>query len=149
MLIFKTLQDKNSFSWGILITIFVLVWPAIPLRGLDIWFKTLIGLFPTNIGYLILAFLIGIYTSLFIYIKKNKKTCLFCRPQKSGILGGVVGVFLGVCPACIPAIAFFLPLSLTITIGYYSWVFLLTGILFLVFAIWRMGGFSKILKKAL
>lgn len=143
MLIFKALQYKNSLFWGILITISVLVWPVIPLRGLDVWSKTLIGLFPTNIGYPILAFLIGIYTAIFVYSRKNPGLCP-AKKGKSGIFGGVTGVFLGACPACIPVITLFLPLSLTITLSYYSWIFLSLAIIVLIFAIYRMGGFKKV-----
>lgn len=143
MLIFQALKDKTALFWGVLVMVITLLWPAILLKGLNVWFKTLTGLFPTNIGYPFLVLLIGIYVALFVYSKKNPLLCPV-KKKKSGVFGGVVGVLFGACPACIPSIAFFLPLGLTIFLSHYSWLFLLLAIIFLIFAIYRMGGFKKI-----
>ena len=142
ILILKALKDKTALFWGVLAMVIVLLWPAIPLRSLDVWLKTLTGLFPTNIGYPILSLLIGIYTTLFVFIRKNPALCQV-KKEKTGILAGIGGILLGACPACIPVIAFFLPLGLAITLSYYSWLFLSAAIIFLIFAIWRMGGLQS------
>ena len=143
MLILHVLKDKISLFWGILAMAIAFLWPAIPLRGLDVWFKTLTSLFPTNVGYPILVILIGIYTALYVYNKRNPEVCPV-RKEKTGFFASLGGILLGACPACIPALAFFLPLSFTITLSYYSWLFLSIAIIFLIFAIWQMGGFKKI-----
>lgn len=142
MLIFKALKDKTALFWGITTSFAALFWPAVPLQGLDIWLKTLIGLFPTNIGYPPLVILIGVYTALFVFNKKRAKLCAV-KKTKTGVFASLTGVLLGACPACIPALAFFLPLSATITLSYFSWAFLLAAVIFLLFSIWKMGGFQK------
>lgn len=142
MLILKALQDKTALFSGIAASAISLIWPAIPLRGLDVWFKTLTGLFPTNVGYPLLVILIGLYTALFVFNRKRAKLCAV-KQTKTGALASFTGILLGACPACIPALAFFLPLGATITLSYFSWIFLVVAIIFLLFSIWRMEGFKK------
>jgi len=142
MLIIKALQNRKALFYGMSVMLIALFWPAIPLRGLDVWFKTLARLFPTNIGYLPLVVLMGFYTTLFVYRRQKAELCRLNGGRK-GIVASFVGVFLGACPACIPAIAFFLPLSATITLSYFSWIFLLFAILLLTFLIFRMGAFQR------
>lgn len=146
ILILKALQNKKALFSGLLAFLITLLWPAIPLKSLYVWLKTLIGLSPTNIGYLILAFLIGLYTALFVYQRSQVNFCPTCKVkvEKRGFFNALIGVLLGACPACIPAIAFFLPLSVTITLSYFSWLFLLLAIVFLSLSIWRIGGFKNV-----
>jgi hypothetical protein len=40
-------------------------------------------------------------------------------------------------------LAVFLPLSVTITLSYFSWIFSTLAIFILLFLIWRMNGFKK------
>lgn len=140
MLLIDAWKNKKSAIWGIVIALIVLFWPAIPLRGLDIWMKTLFGLFPTNVLYPILIFLIASFVALFIY-NKECKTCNINNTTATS--ASLVGVLLGACPACIPALAFFLPLSVTVTLSYFSWAFLLASIIILTFVIYKMNGFRK------
>lgn len=143
MVILKVWTNKVSATVGILVIAVVLLWPAIPLRSLDIWAQTLIQKFPTNVLYPIFALLMGSYTALYTYDKKVAKCCRV-DATKASAAPSVLGVILGACPACIPALAFFLPLSVTITIGYYSWIILLASIALILFSIWRAGGFQKL-----
>lgn len=134
-------KNKKSMMMGITVILVVLLWPAIPLKGLNVWFKTMAGISYTLFLYPIMALLTGSFLVLYIYNKKCK-TCEI-NPAK-GASASVFGVLLGACPACIPALAFFLPLSLTVTLSYFSWAFLLVSIFILTFVIYKMGGFKKI-----
>lgn len=142
MIIFKVWTHKLSISIGILIIGIVLLWPAIPLRSLDVWLQTLASKFPTNVLYPIFALLIGSYAALYTYDKKVAKCCRVDATKVSAA-PSILGILLGACPACIPVLAFFLPLSVTIAIGYYSWIILLVSIALILFSIWRAGGFQK------
>lgn len=142
MIIFKVWTHKLSASIGILVIGIVLLWPAIPLRSLDVWLQTLASKFPTNVLYPIFALLIGSYATLYTYDKKVAKCCRV-DATKASAAPSILGILLGACPACIPALAFFLPLSVTIAIGYYSWIILLASIALILFSIWRAGGFQK------
>lgn len=142
MIIFKVWTHKLSTSIGILISGIVLLWPAIPLRSLDVWLQTLVSRFPINVLYPIFALLIGSYAALYIYDKKVAKSCRV-EATKASVAPSLFGILLGVCPACIPTLAFFLPLSFTIAIGYYSWIILLVSIGLIFFSIWKAGGFQK------
>ncbi len=139
MNVIKAWTNRKSALIGFVVIIAVILWPAAPLRGLDVWFQTLIGLFPTNILYPIMAVLIGSYVALYMYSRESK-TCKI-NPA-AGTSASFVGVLFGACPACIPALAFFLPLSATVTLSYFSWAFLAVSIGIIIFALYRMGGFK-------
>lgn len=142
MLLLKVWTNKKSALVGFVIFVFVLLWPSIPLSSVNLWLQTLTNLFPTQILYPILSFLIGSYVAIYFYNKKVE-TCCSINNAKTGASTSVAGVLLGACPACIPVIAFFLPLSVTITLSYFSWLFAVASILILLFAIYRMNGFKK------
>ena len=143
ILILKVWRNKISASAGIAAIALTLLWPSIPLRGLDAWLKTLVNLFPTNFLYPILAILIGTFVAIYIYNKKVQSCCSI-KSTGTGASASFIGIFLGACPACIPALAFFLPLSATVTLSYFSWAFLLASIAVLTFAIYKMNGFRRI-----
>jgi hypothetical protein len=143
MLIFKVWTHKVSAGAGLLAVAVVLLWPAVPLASLTVWFQTLVAKFPTNVLYPIFALIIGTYVALFVYDRKVA-TCCRVGTSRTGAAASLFGVLLGACPACIPLLAFFLPLSFTIVLGYYSWMILLGSILILLWSIWRIGGFQKL-----
>ena len=143
MLLFKAWTNKKSALIGLLLFLFILLWPAVPLRSINLWLLTLTNLFPTVILYPILSFLTGSYAAIYFYNKKIERCCSI-KNMKTGASASVAGVLLGACPACIPVIAFFLPLSITITLSYFSWVFAIVAIFVLLFAIYRMNGFKKV-----
>ena len=139
MRLVKAWRNKKSALIGFIVIIFVLLWPSIPLRGVDVWMKTLFDLFPTNILYPIMSILVASYAALYVY-NRQSKTCN--TSATSGASASFLGVLLGACPACIPVLAFFLPLSITVTLSYYSWIFLTVSIVILLFAIYKMEGFK-------
>lgn len=142
MILWRVWTNKLSGSIGLLVVAIVLLWPALPLKSFDIWFQTLISKFPTNILYPIFALAIGSYAALYTYDKKVMRCCRADAAKTAA--PSILGIFLGACPACIPTLAFFLPLSVTIAIGYYSWLILLVSIALVLFSLWRTGGFQII-----
>lgn len=141
MVLLRVWRHPLSAGIGLAVILIVLLWPAVPLRGLGIWLQTLTGYFPTNLLYPIFALLLGSYAALFSYDKWVARCCRVTgKGTASASLGGVI---LGACPACIPALGFFLPLSATVAIGFYSWIILLAAIGLITFSVWRAGGFQK------
>lgn len=138
--IIEAWKNRKTALIGIVVILVVLLWPAIPLKGLDVWFKTMADISYTLFLYPIMAILTGSFVVLYIH-NKQCKTCEI-NPT-SGVSASIFGVLFGACPACIPAIAFFLPLSLTVTLSYFSWVFLLISIFILTLIIYRIGGFKR------
>ena len=130
--IIEAWKNRKDALIGIIVIFVVLLWPAIPLRGLDVWFKTMIGISYTIFLYPVMAMLTGSYVVLYMY-NKQQKICKL-NPAK-GASASFLGILLGACPACIPALAFFLPLSITVTLSYFSWIFLLASIFILTFII--------------
>ncbi|MBI2664643.1 hypothetical protein HYX10_04885 [Candidatus Woesearchaeota archaeon] len=136
----KAWKNGRAALIGAAVVLAVLLWPAIPLRGFDIWFETMAGISYTLFLYPILAVLTGSFAVLYIY----NKQCKTCKVNPAGgASASIFGVLLGACPACIPAIAFFLPLSVTVTLSYFSWIFLSAAIALLVFSIYKSGGFRR------
>ena len=130
------IKDKKAVGLGAVVLFFSALWPALLLRDLKVWWQTIVAFFPLSAGYLLLSLLLGFYTLLFVYLRRHSS----CAVRGGGFLGGLLGGLFGLCPACFPALSFFLPLSLTLTLSYYSWLFLLASIIFLAFAIrqlWR------------
>ena len=141
LLIVKAWAHKKALMYGLLVMIVALFWPAIPLRSVSTWFDTLTSLFPTNILYPILVILTGSFTAIYVYKREKLKVCI---SSKSGGFASLIGFILGACPACIPAIGFFLPLTFTITLSYLSWIILLISVLVLLFVIYKQGAFRKV-----
>ena len=123
--------------------VIVLLWPSIPLRGVDNWLQFLYYYTPQNYFYLLLSVLSGLYAGIYVYNKKVNACCSITN-EKTAATGSVIGILLGACPACIPVLAFFLPLSVTIVLSRISLLFLILSIAVMVFAIYRMNGFKKV-----
>lgn len=138
--IIEAWKNRKAATIGIITIFIILLWPAIPLKGLDIWLKTMADISYTLFLYPIMAISTGSFVALYVY-NKQCKTCKI-NPT-SGASASIFGILLGACPACIPALAFFLPLSITVTLSYFSWAFLLASIFILTFIIYRIGGFRK------
>jgi hypothetical protein len=121
----------------------VFFWPSIPLGGVSNWLQFFYFYTPQNYLYAILTVLAGLYVGAYAY---NKKVCSTCQltNKSAGAVGVFGGILLGACPACIPVLAVFLPLGVTIYLSRISWVFLVLGIALVAFLIYRMNGFRKI-----
>lgn len=143
MIIIQAWKHKLSIAVGLVVLGVILLWPAIPLHSLDVWLKTLFSKWPTNVLYPIFAILLASQAALFTYDRWVAKCCRVGQAKVSGV-SSLAGVLIGACPACIPVLGFFLPLSATIFIGYYSWVILLVAIFLVTYSIKRSGGFQQI-----
>ncbi|HSH55476.1 MAG TPA: hypothetical protein VK983_01460 [Candidatus Limnocylindrales bacterium] len=144
MVILQAWKHRLSAAVGLLVLAVILLWPAIPLQSLEVWYLTLTTKWPTNILYPIFAIVLATQAALFIYDKKVAKCCRTSQ-TKTSAASSAFGVLLGACPACIPVIGFFLPLSATIFIGYYSWIILIIAIALVTYSIKRAGGFQTVL----
>lgn len=143
ILFLRVWTNKKSAAVGLAAFVAVLLWPSIPLRGVDLWLNTLWLLYPTKILYPILAFLTGSYAAIYFY-NKRIESCCSVNSARTGTAGSLIGIFLGVCPACVPFLAFLLPLGLTLTLSHLSPFLLAASIGILLFAIHRMNGFRSI-----
>lgn len=142
MLIFKIFRHKVSFFATVLAVIAVFLWPSIPLRGIDNWLQFLYNYYPQNYFYVFLSALSGLYAGIYVYNKKVMQCCSL-KNVNTGATAAVGGVLLGACPACIPVLAFFLPLSVSIVLSRLSLLFLFVSIAIMIFAIYKMNGFRK------
>lgn len=142
MMILKAWMHKLSAGIGVVVIAIVMLWPALLLGSINIWLQTLFSKFPINILYPLFAAIAGTYTAMYVYDRKVLKCCRV-KTGKVAASSSFFGILLGACPACIPAVGFFLPLSATIAISYYSWIFLSASIIILLLFIWKGGGFKK------
>lgn len=142
MLALKIFTVKESALSAILTMLVVFLWPSIPLEGVLNWLEFFYYYTPQNFLYGAMVILSGVYVGIYVYDKKMQRVCSVKNTKRgaSTIFGGVL---LGACPACIPVLAFFLPLSVTIYLSYLSWVFLALTMIFLTYSIWKMEGFKK------
>jgi hypothetical protein len=142
LLIFKIWRHKLPALSAILTIAFVFLWPSIPLGSITKWLQFFYFYTPQNYFYALLAILSGIYVGLYVY---NRKVAACCSIDsvKTGAAGSIIGILLGACPACIPVLAFLLPLSVTIVLSRLSLVFLVVAILIMLFSIYRMNGFKR------
>ena len=92
--------------------------------------------------YVLFSVLFGFFIALYLY-SKNK--CIDCKPAvRTGIGGSAIGFLIGVCPACFPILALVLPLSGTLFLTRYSYIFIVVSIAIILFSIYKMGGFKSI-----
>ncbi len=142
MLIFKIWRHKLPALAALATIIFILLWPSIPLRGITKWLEFFYYYAPQNYFYAFLSMLSGTYVGIYVY---NKKVAACCSVEnvKTGATGSIAGILLGACPACIPVLAFLLPLSITIVLSRLSLIFLIIAILIMLFSIYHMNGFKR------
>ncbi len=88
----------------------IFLWPALPLGGLDQWLFVYLGTPYLLVLYPVVAVLSGLYVGLVVYHKKIAPACPV-EGARLGAAGSAMGVLFGVCPACIPVVAVFLPLA--------------------------------------
>jgi len=111
------------------------------------WYLTLVDR-PLNTGlYVIFSVLFGVLVALQLYNKHICKTCNVKTDSKKastfGGTGAVLGFALGVCPACIGLIGLLLPLTVSITLTNYNWLFMSIAIAIMFVSIKFLGGLDK------
>ncbi len=142
-------KDWNYLRWGLLAT--VLIAFALPIiqtgfltRSLESWYLTLIKSPLSTVLYFVYSILTGVLISLYVYNKNNSsKLCNIKKSSRFGVAGTFLGFFVGVCPACIGIVGLILPLSASLTLTYYGWVFMLIAVIIQLLAIRYQGGFKK------
>jgi carbon starvation protein CstA len=144
MLIVEVWKNKESAIPGLLSIFIALFWPVLILGNLNKWIQILFYKFPTNVLYPILSIFIGTFIAIYVYNKKHNSHCSL-ESIATGISASFIGTIFGLCPACIPVLAL-LPLSITATLSYMSWILSLISIFLLLFVIYKMNGFEKIEK---
>lgn len=143
ILIFKIWRHKLPALAALTAIAVVFFWPSIPLAGVTKWLQFFYYYSPQNVLYLLLAVLSGVYVGIYVYNKKVA-TCCSVESAKTATSGSIIGILLGACPACIPVLAFFLPLSVTVVLSRISLVFLVIAIGIMLLSIYRMNGFKRI-----
>jgi len=143
ILVIKLWKYKWPAFAAISTMLVVFFWPSLPLKGVYNWLQFFYYYSPQNILYALLTILSGLYVGIYVY---NKTVCTTCSVDsgKTGATGLVGGVLLGACPACIPVLAFFLPLGVSVYLSRISWVFLVLSVALMIFLIYRMNGFKKV-----
>ena len=107
----------------------------------EIWFVDVLEKPLSSIPFFVFSALFGMFIALYLY-SKNK--CIDCKPEaRTGFGGSVLGLVMGICPACFSFIGFLLPLSGSIFLTVYSPLFMLLAIGIILFSIHKMGGFKN------
>lgn len=143
LLILKIWHHKLPALAALATVAFILLWPSIPLGGVMRWMRFFYYYSPQNYFYVFMAILSGLYVGIYVYDKKVSNCCSL-QNKKAGFAGSIIGMFLGACPACIPVLAFLLPLSVTIVLSRVSLMFLIISIGVMLFAVYKMNGFKKV-----
>ena len=151
MRIINALKYKKSLISGtIAVLIVALVIPIIQTgffqNNFKLWFSTMIKNPLNSLLYIIFSLVFGLMISLQVFNLKHPKLCKDCDAKKgvrTGISGGVVGLLIGICPACIGLIGFVFPLGVSLTLTYYGKLFILLAIIIMTLSIYLLGGFKK------
>lgn len=143
ILILKIWRHKVPMLSTLATMMATFLWPSLFLGGIMNWLRFFYYYSPQNYLLAGVTLLSGVYMGLFVYDKKVAPCCPI-DSKVGGAAGSIFGIILGACPACIPFLAVFLPLSATITLSYFSWIFSTAAIFILLFFIYRMNGFKKI-----
>lgn len=120
----------------------IFLWPALPLRGLGNWLMVYTKTTYLFYLYPIIALLSGIYVGLYVYHKKITPCCSVGN-TRTGFFGSLTGILLGACPACIPAIAIFLPMAFNVFLSRVAPIFSVVSVIILLWAIYRMNAFKR------
>ncbi len=120
----------------------IFIWPAVPLAGLDNWLFIYLGTTYLMVLYPIVAALSGLFVGLVVYHTKVAPGCAV-EGAKLGVGGSTLGIVFGVCPACIPTIAVFLPLAFNVFLSRVAPILSFVAIAVLLFVIYRLKGFRR------
>lgn len=142
ILILKIWGHKWPALAAFLTTLAIFLWPALPLRGIGNWMTVYANTPYLFYLYPVISILSGLYVGLYVYNKKVAPCCSL-ETAHAGFMGSLTGVFLGACPACIPAIAIFLPLAFNVFLSRIAPIFSVVSILILLWVIYRMNGFKR------
>lgn len=142
ILIFKIWRHQWPAVAALLTMLAIFLWPALPLRGIGNWITLYANTPYLFYLYPIISILSGIYVGLYVYNKKVAPCCSV-ETAHAGFAGSLTGIFLGACPACIPAIAIFLPLAFNVFLSRVAPIFSVVSVIILLWVIYRMNGFKR------
>jgi len=110
----------------------------------EIWFRDLYQKPLSSSLYIIFSVLFGMFIALYLYSKNRCIDCKTSKATKSGIAGTLLGLTIGVCPACFSFIGFLIPLSVSIFLTAFAPIFMIGSIAIILYSIFRVGGFKSI-----
>lgn len=143
LVIFALWRHKLPALAALVAMAIVFLWPSIPLGSVSDWLRFFAYYTPQNYLYALMTLFSGLYVGVYVF-NKTVVRCCAAGNAKVGAGGSLIGMLLGACPACIPALAFLLPLSVTILLSRLSIIFLLISIVIMLFSIRTVGGLKKI-----
>lgn len=145
MRILYAIKERPTITFAMIAVMFFIT-PIIqtintPL-AFEIWFRDLLQKPIIAIMYCSFSILFGLFISLYLYTR-NK--CSDCKKEygRPGFVGSISGFVLGICPACFSFIGFLLPLSTSIFLTTYSYLFTGLSIVIILFSIFKLGGFKR------
>lgn len=142
ILILKVWRHKSSATAALATIAVTFLWPSIPLGSIFSWLQFLYYYYPQNYFYSLMTILAGLNVGIYVY-NRRVASCCSVKSAKAGTAASFVGILIGACPACIPVLAFLLPLSITIGLSRVNIFFLLASIGVMLLAIYRMNGFRE------
>jgi len=142
LVIFALWRHKLPALAAVATMAFIFLWPSIPLGSVKDWLRFFVYYTPQNYLYALMTLLSGLYVGAYVFNKTVVRCCAI-ENARVGASGSLIGMLLGACPACIPALAFLFPLSITIFLSRLSIIFLLISIALMLFSIRAVGGFKK------
>jgi len=149
MRLINAFKTRKSLMYGITATVIVaIVLPVIQTgffqNSFESWYLTLLKSPLNSSLYVIFSLLFGALISLQIYnLDKKCKECNTKAGKRTGFFGVVVGLLIGICPACIGLLGLILPLGTSLTLTYYGWAFMIVAIGILILSIYLLGGFKR------
>ena len=149
MRLIDALKYRRSLKWGIVAAIIVaIVLPVIQTgffqNSFESWYLTLLKSPLNSSLYVAFSLLFGALISLQVYnLDKKCKECDTKTGKRTGFFGVVIGLLIGICPACIGLLGLILPLGTSLTLTYYGWVFMIVSIGILILSIYLLGGFKE------
>ncbi|MBI5046816.1 hypothetical protein HZC07_03735 [Candidatus Micrarchaeota archaeon] len=107
----------------------------------EIWYNTFVANPLNAFLYILFSITFGLYISLYLDCK-NK--CVDCKNSAGGegFLGALMGLVLGVCPACFSFLTVLLPLSGSIFLTAFAPFLTALSIVIMFYSINQLGGFK-------
>jgi hypothetical protein len=147
ILLFRAMKEKLLLIVVIAVVMFFIT-PIIQSfntsLAFEIWLQDLVRKPLNSTLYIIFSVSVGMFTALYLYANNRYIECKTSKARKSGIAGALLGLMIGVCPACFSFIAFIVPLSASIFLTRFAPIFMTGSIAIILYSIHRVGGFQSI-----
>ena len=147
ILLFRAMKEKPLLVVALAVVMFF-VTPIIQSfntsLAFEIWFRDLYQKPLNSSLYIIFSVLFGMFITVYLYSRSRCIDCKTSKATKSGIAGTLLGLMIGVCPACFSFIGFLIPLSASIFLTAFAPIFMIGSIAIILYSIFRIGGFKSI-----